>query len=131
MTKINYCDSSLFSSLDKCDPFVEMYIGNIKLRPTDAAFDRDYFDVARTMVTPLIKKNSTIIRIKVYDADYKTDDSPRYKSEHRELILSTNGTIASFMKKPFRCSKGAYLNNGDYVRPNCLEVDVIWQAERN
>lgn len=66
-----------------------------------------------------IQKNSTEIRVKVIDVDGKA-------------ILTTSGTVKSYMENPKRCSEKLEIEYTFVAtEPNCLVVDVIWQDERN
>lgn len=74
------------------------------------------YDVGFTMTTELIQKNSTLIKIEVFDSDsWKKQDT---KTDGQ--ILDANGTVDNFMKYPHRCGYSY----------NCIEVDIIWLNER-
>lgn len=123
----NICDRSRRQGNPMCDPFVIMTIGEDEVLRTIPREDSQIFNVGRTITSDKIQKNSTIIKIEVWDFD-GTDKKP-------ELILMTNGTVDSFLHEAIRCTEGGKANGFGKklkeVRPNCLEVDVLWQDERN
>lgn len=110
-----------------CDPFVKMLIDGREVLTTIPREDEQVFNVGRTITSKRIQKNSTIIQIEVLDDGGK--------SKGPQLILKKSGTVETFMQKPIQCTEGATFKNAlgreQTVLPNCIEVDVVWQDERD
>lgn len=110
-----------------CDPYVKVYVGGEEVLKTATADGKNDYNVDRIYHTKKIKK-STIIAIEVWEDDSK-------KGEHRnegnsQPILWTNGTVESFMQNPTCCTDDLVVGKIHYGK-NCIEVDIIWQDERN
>lgn len=119
----NSCDSYGRGITRKCDPYVKVKIDGDNVLTTDFKEDTQEYNVGRFVMSKLIQRNSTIIEIEVLDHNGNENYA-------HERLLGTSGTVDSFIKKPIRCTKpGNAL--GTFVSANCLEIDVIWQDQRD
>lgn len=87
---------------------------------TETKENKQVYDVGRMIMSKLIQKNSTIIEIEVLD----NNENGKF-----QRLLLTSGTVDSFIQSPTRCSESGIVPYG-IVEGNCLEIDVIWQDER-
>lgn len=82
------------------------------------------------MRTPLIKKDSDIISIKVYD----NDDTDAQHPDTENILIESEGTIQYYIenpKKTYACSwfqRPTFKSESKDV--NCIEVDITWLDQR-
>lgn len=110
----------------KCDPYVKITIGEDEIYTTSVRKDTQYYNVDEIYTSKTkIKKDTTPIKLEVFDADnkIKIDDTSK-------LGLKIEGTADSFIEKNYYCSS-TYRKVLDTNYHNCLEVFSLWQPERN
>lgn len=127
-----------------CNPFVAVFLHENKKRKlilkTDTRFGTAEYNVDRWVRTKKITKSDTIT-VQIWHDRTKHHEYDPDRDVLNHPILSETGTIQSFIEKPRRCSKPGIIkhqikaifsdNTDEHVPPNCIEVDIIWQDERN
>lgn len=77
------------------------------------------YDVRFTTVTGLIQRNSTPIKIQVYDSDSSTHEP----DNGDDTVIDVSKTVDGFMKDPKACGRKNFYN--------CVEVDIVWLDKRD
>lgn len=125
-----------------CHRYVNVYLGLSKrqggegnsILTTDVNVGTQEYNVNRWVRTPKIKKSDTITVEVLHDL------SSNHDKRYNVVLLRESGTVQSFIEKPRHCSEPGTIKNAilsyvgfseEYVPPNCIEVDIIWQDERN
>lgn len=109
-----------------CDPYVKVFINGEPTKITQYREDTCCYDVGETYISKNISKSS-VVKIEVWDSDTGEDD----------LVLTTNGTIDSFLQNGFRNLRFHFSENyiataafweDDYKKsPNLGNALPIWQ----
>lgn len=119
---------------EECDPYVTMEVdGRKAMDKTNTRDNTAEFNVDKVTTTPKMKRDSSIIKIDVWD-----DDSGQWVGDEKpQIIVSTSGNVESFMKEPTRKSTDNQRQSFDssntinVLRPNYIEVDVRWTDARS